>query len=221
MKRFYLVALILMLTVTPSMLPAEPLCVTRSSYDFNRDGQMDSIAIWLMEGKRYNDTERWDGGGEKYEGEFSLVVEIAGQAPVIQRLNPLFSPGQEQSLFFWCDEPWELRFADYNHDGRMDFNLGQYFSGVANRYRLFTVSPAGVVSGLAVNTPGGGFTGPKARVHSVDAIKATSDGFICPHYSREAGTEVVDRYRWDAAKGLFLPVGMDCATDREERDDGC
>jgi len=190
----------------PSSLLAEPLCVTRAEHDFNNDGLVDSLSILLTEGRRYHDRDMWEGAGEKYEGRFIVLVEVTGQTPVATNLNRLFYPQYEteQPMFFWCSKPWDIKFFDYNHDGRIDFNLSQYFSGVANRYRLFTVFPTGKVSELPLETGEDGFLGPKARVHSVETIAVTPDGFTCTYYSRCFGTNVRHWYRWVEANNSFV-----------------
>jgi hypothetical protein len=93
--------------------------------------------------------------------------------PVTNDLNRLFYPqyDKEQPMFFWSSEPWEIFFADYNHDGWVDFNLGQYAGGVACEFRIFTVSPDGRVSELPLEGQTRGLFGPRIRTHSTAQIE--------------------------------------------------
>jgi hypothetical protein len=181
------------------------MCVTETTCDLNEDGKGDQMSIWLMEGKKYNDTDLWDGAGQKYEGRFIIVVEIGGMKPVTSDLNRLFYPQYErgEKMFFWCSEPWKIVFADYNHDGQVDFNLGQYRDGVACTFRFFTVSPKGEVSELPVQRQPDGILGPRGT-HSTPEIEPTDEGFLHSYYSRLIGTQVKSWYGWDKDKRAFV-----------------
>jgi len=177
--------------------------VIEAEKDFNGDGRIDLISIWLTEGKKYNDTDMWEGQGEKYEGQFVIRVEINGGKNVSTNLNKLFYPpdGKYGRMFFWT-KAWELAFADYNHDGQLDFNLGQYASGVASKFRLFTVSSEDAVSELPVAGNSWGFLGP-VRTHSTTKIEATDEGFTHRYYCRRLGRGVQRWYRWNKEKKRF------------------
>ena len=73
-------------------LGAVPVKVKESILDLNQDGKLDRISIRLSEGKRYRDDAQWEGVGEKFEGQFSICVEIAGHLPLTNSLNKLFYP---------------------------------------------------------------------------------------------------------------------------------
>lgn len=51
----------------------------------------------------------------------------------------------------FCDKEWRVFTKDYNGDGRIDFNLGQYRTSNGWLYWLFTISPLGKVSLLKVS----------------------------------------------------------------------
>ena len=204
--------------VSASLAYAQSMLVVEASRDLNGDGKADRVSIWLTQGKKYNDTELWEGAGEKYEGHFVLRVEIAGKMPVTNDLNRLFYPqyDKEQPMFFWSSEPWEIFFADYNHDGRTDFNLGQYGSGVACVFRIFTIPADGRVSELPLEGQTYGLLGPRIRTHSTAQIEPTRDGFTHSYYSRLIGTGVKNWWRWDKDKGLFVLVKQEPPDKRPE-----
>jgi len=205
----------------PSVACAVPMLVTTASRDVNGDGKLDRIAIWLTEGRRYDDTELWGGAGEKYEGRFVVLVEITGKMPVTNDLNRLFYPEYEgkEPMFFRCSKPLEMQFADYNHDGLLDFNLGQYAGTAAGCFRLFTVSRDGRVSELSVDGQPSGFGGP-LRTHSTSLIAATREGFTHSYYSRMIGTEIRSWYRWDKDKIMFVLVKQEPPDRRPEPEVG-
>jgi hypothetical protein len=181
----------------------QPVLVTEATRDLNGDGKPDRISIWLTRGKKHDDTELWEGAGEKYEGLFTVRVEMAGRSAVTNDLNRLFFPKMDGRMFFWSAKPWQIVFADYNHDGQPDFNLGQYGSGVACTFRLFTVSPEGQISELPVRGHDWGIPGPK-RAHSTAEIKATDEGFTHHYYSRIIGTSVTNWFKWDKGERAFV-----------------
>lgn len=181
--------------------------VKEATRDFNGDGRMDRISIWLTEGKRYDDSMQWAGMGEKYEGHFILVVTIAGKRPVVMNLNRLFYPGRrkEPSMFFW-DRPWEFHFADYNNDGLLDFNLGQCAGTVALEFRLFTVARDGVVHVLPVEGRPNWFLSINLHEHSTPTIQDTEKGFSKVVYVRRRGEYVRGEFEWDESHQAFQLV---------------
>jgi len=75
---------------------------------------------------------------------------------------------------FFRAMPWRIRFADYNHDGQIDFNLGQYDSCNGWLYKLFTISPTGQVTPLL--KPGDGIPSTD-NSNSTSEIRVTKAGF--------------------------------------------
>ncbi len=182
---------------------SDPVMVTAARADIDADGRADRISIRLIAGRVYDDTAQWEGAGLKYEGRFAVVVERAGREPVITGLNRLLVPrGSETAPLFFDAKPWPLHFADYNRDGRVDFNIGRYGTGAVSIYRLLTVSPDGTVSALPVAGQPAGFPG-SPRTHSTAAITATENGFTHTFYSRRRGREVRRWYRWNAERMQF------------------
>lgn len=125
--------------------------------DLNGDGLQDRLSIVMTRGHDYIDEVLWCGGDgtEKVEGEFEICVEFAGKKAVCTPLNPLLSDPNvyfqygvkqlDQPDLWFRAEPWTIEIADYNHDGRPDFALGQYGGCRGWGYTLLTVQPSGVV----------------------------------------------------------------------------
>ena len=179
-----------------------PVTVTTIQRDLNGDGKPDRISIELVAGRKYDDQTLWCGNGRKYEGRFDLCVEIAGKSPVRTNLNRLMFPGEkdEEPLFF-RSEPWQIQFADYNHDGQIDFNLGQYAGCNGWAYRLFTISPSGAVSEIPIED-GKEITWADGS-NSTDQIHLTKRGFWYAHYDQLRGG-LTSTYAWDKAKKRFV-----------------
>jgi hypothetical protein len=139
--------------------------------------------------------------GKKYEGRFNLCVEVVGKPLVHTNLNRLMYPQNEtEALFFWS-APWQVHFADYNHDGQIDFNIGQYGGSNGWDYRLFTISPSGEVSELPI--------GDSEEIswpdfsNSTDRIHLTDQGFWYAHYDQFRGP-LRSTYAWSKTRGRFV-----------------
>lgn len=170
-----------------------PVRIARAPLDFDRDGVVDTLSLVMSVGRVYEDTAAWCGRGEKYEGDFAVRVSIADGPTTARALD-----GYE---FFRAGDS-TLAFADYDGDGRLDFNLGQYANCNGWRYRLYGVEPSGRVRELPV-------TGNEHGVpvsdfaNSTKQLLPTGDGFVQCFYHTERG-HLLRRYRWDAAEGQFV-----------------
>ena len=185
--------------------------ISETACDIDGDGVAERIQIVLVSGKRYVDNP-YCGGGEKWEGQF--VVRVRTRTGRLRRetpLNRLFDPGVDKpmSLFFWTPK-FRLVVHDYNHDGRMDFNLGQYGVCIGNRYRLFTITRQGAVSALSIDpkhTDEGqpewfvspGMMGAPGTHHdnSTPAIQRRGKWTIFSWWDRETRGSVVEKWKWE------------------------
>lgn len=172
---------------------ADSTILAEAVRDFDEDGQGDTLAVVMVRGRRYDDTSVWCGRGEKYEGEFVVTVRSAGGAATAFPLDDY--------EFFRAGE-WDIVFADYDHDGRLDFNLGQYGGCNGWRYELFTVDSAGRVRPLPTTRrlPVADFSNSTAGFVPVEG------GFEHCYYSQVVG-HVVERHRWDEDERTFVRIG--------------
>lgn len=186
---------------------ARPVAITRASVDLNGDRRTDSVAIKMTSGRLYQaDVE--DGGcmhgAPEYEGKFVIEVRIRGRKPVRQNLNVLV--GGFDVLSFWT-EHWKIVFDDYNRDGRIDFNLGQYTNCGGWTYWLFTIAPNGRISQLKVEDGN-----PSSEIFASDdanstrIMRHTADGFYTKGYYNGADPIgfYTSYYVWNAKKRLFI-----------------
>ncbi len=173
-----------------------PVVVSESRCDIDGDGSKEIIQIVLEKGRRYRDREPWCGNGEKWEGLFTIRV-IKG-ASVISResLNRLLFAAEGEEMFFWTPG-FTLVFRDYNGDGRIDFNLGQYGSCNGNLYRLFSIAPDGAVERLPVEDGEGFFVSGQGRRNSTEAIRAADGAVEFSYYDNSLGKTVKARYQWN------------------------
>lgn len=178
------------------------ITITKARVDLSSQRKRTMIAVQMVKGRRYNDEDMWCGNGDKFEGSFDLYVKLDGKPPTRTNLNRLMHPQytEEEKLFFTA-APWKIQFADYNHDGELDFNLGQYSGCNGWDYRLFTIGPTGEVSELQMEH-GETLMWPD-RSNSTDQIHPTDGGFWYIHYDQERGW-LKSTYVWSKAKGRFV-----------------
>jgi len=179
--------------------------VTSSGIDLNNDGSSDRVELVMSSGKLYHDTERWCGAGVKYEGQFSLVIEI-GDSKKRYSVNQLLHPDQPDSPLWFrsgfnsvdsagnYSEPWQIQFDDYNNDGKPDFTLGQYRGCNGWTYRLFTIDTEGNVSSLNFACSCHEQLYTSLHTNSVKLEKVT-DGFVVEYYTNTIG-HFRDRFLW-------------------------
>jgi hypothetical protein len=200
----------LLLLATQTGQAARPVFITRALLDLNGDGKKDTVAIRMTDGRFYaaNDPEdescpSCSCGAPKYKGKFSIEVQVKGKSLVRQSLNSLI--GGFEELEFWA-EPWRIVFDDYNRDGRVDFNLGQFTNCNGWAYRLFTIANDGRVSRLEVEEGN-----PDSEIFASDdnnstrLIRPTAKGFSTRGYIN-AATPVGfynSSYIWNAKMRSF------------------
>lgn len=173
--------------------------VSRSYIDIDGDGVKEAVEIYLKEGRRYDDWDdplfgHWCGHGEKWEGKFRVRVLRGGKL--------LFDDASPLPVEFFYAPEFTLHFADYNADGQVDFNLGQYGTCNVFYYRLFTIRPDGRVEALPVE---GETLLSSDKRNSSDKIKADGKGNISATYIDDARGEVTETYSWKASG--FVKMG--------------
>ncbi len=198
MKKILLCTLLLLATLCPKLYAAGEL-VTESSVDIFRDGSKERVQLTLVQGKKYHDRELWCGAGWKYEGVFSISVTFPGGRRVETTLNSFWD---NESLFFFL-RPWTIKFADYNHDGVLDINLGQYASCNGSGYKILSFMPDGSVYLLPVMLykaiPLSGHDNSSGK------ITLTGRGFSAAYYNNTIGGNTTVFYDWDPQLRLFVP----------------
>ncbi|MCF8034780.1 MAG: hypothetical protein K9K66_14065 [Desulfarculaceae bacterium] len=197
--------MILALCVAPA-LAATPQgrVIARLEADLDGDGAAEVLELVMLSGQRVKDREPWCGAGEKWRGRFELRV---GRGDIVldrRGFAALFWPpeGQGEEAFFWA--PLKIITADYNGDGRLDFNLGQYGSCNGNLYRIFGLGPDGRLRELPLATGGALFVSGAGRANSTGAIRARGGVISAPAYDNTQGKEITRRWRWDGA--VFQPL---------------
>lgn len=176
----------------------KPTIITQSFIDVNGDGQKDSVTIIMVSGKRYRDQD-WCGAGDKYEGVFHIVVQIQGGKTVEQNLNTLFDESLGNKMFFKSGD-WQIQFDDYNRDGRVDFNIGQYGSCNGWVYKLFTIVPSGQIVPLEREERGHFVADSR---NSTSKIYTNKIGFYYTYYDNTAGGLTTAYYVWDKTRKKF------------------
>ena len=116
----------------------------------------------------------------------------------------MFYPHYKGQPMFFVDEPWEIHFEDYNHDGQIDFNLGQYGGCNGWRYKLFTISTQGIIMPLNIyNKRDGVFISD--RQNSTEKLEVQAVGFSHGYYDNSIGGGVEETYSWSSDDERFVP----------------
>ena len=107
------------------------------------------------------------------------------------------SENSPDPLFFRTPE-FSLIFKDYNNDGQIDFNLGQYAGCNGNYYKLFTFKPDGTIVRLPVKDQEYGFSvsNPADNPNSTDSIYTDGNLVRFSYYSQSQGS-ISATYTWN------------------------
>jgi len=170
--------------------------IARASADFNHDGRRDVLSIDALSPRPVTDRQPWCGAGRKDTGQVDVTVRLSGRTSRTTDLNALF---RESSLSFTAG-PWSIVLADYNGDGRPDFNLGQYGGCNGWAYAIFTVLDDGAVSRLEVS---GGDVRVIDFANSTRALEPIRGGFVARWYDNSRG-HVRSVYCWNASTNQFV-----------------
>ncbi len=157
--RFSFVVLALALlagcVTTPALFSTKdhpPVMLGRAVHDFNGDGKDDTLSVVWIGGRHYVDEEPWCGEGRKYTGQFAFRIALGGGATMDTTFESRGLGSDDGDVFFRVDSdhPFRIVTADYNHDGRTDFNVGFNADCNYSTFRLFTVRPSGQVVPLRI-----------------------------------------------------------------------
>jgi hypothetical protein len=191
----------------------KPEVISSSFYDIDHDGKKEKIEIIINEGVHIISDYPWCGDGERWEGRFTIKVtkgrrvlfkhNLNEMMPEygIDELNGKFVPKKidSETLSFWAPQ-FSLVFRDYNNDGQIDFNLGQYGGCAGNNFWLFTISKKGIISPLLVNGKVDNFYIQDPRhFNSTDDPILEPDRGLFRHSTFDRGEEIEYSiwYKWD------------------------
>lgn len=171
--------------------------IARLVADFNRDRRPDTLSIRALSRRPIRDTSAWCGAGVKDTGRFEAVVRLAGHQEARTLLNDLFGG---ESLGFTAGR-WRIASADYNGDGRPDFNLGQYASCNGWQYSVFSVTDDGRVVKLRVEHDA--MVRASDDANSTKRLEPVTGGFRATWYDNTRGN-VETLYCWRAPAAMFV-----------------
>jgi hypothetical protein len=142
-------------------------------------------------------------GFEAHEGRLVAAVKLGRKAWVETDIGDLI----DEPTMSFIDDPWDIAFADYNHDGRLDFNVGKQCGSNNWCYWLFTIDPTGRVGLLPLPGAGNrpGFLWLGDDMYSTSRIELTTDGIAFSGYDPAQGGFRV-RLRWDREARAFVRV---------------
>jgi hypothetical protein len=172
--------------------PGPRVTITRATVDVDHDGIPETVSVQMISGRHYNDNNLWCGMGEKYEGSFAVVIDIHGR-----RVETLLSPLLGGDSLWFPAQPWKLVMGDYNDDGQINFNLGQYADCNGWRYRLFSIRPTGVVEMVSLDFRANDFAPSTSKITRVEK------GFRVTDYDNSRGGNWETTYRWNPTARMF------------------
>jgi hypothetical protein len=141
---------------------------------------------------------------DAHVGRLVVTVALEGKQPRVTNISDLI--GRPEMEFI--DGSFDVVFADYNHDGQLDFNLGQECGSNNFCYWLFSIDRSGQVKLLPL--PGSasnpGFLWIQGDdAYSTRSIELTNDGIAGSGYDPLTGGFRV-RYRWNQKSQGFEVV---------------
>lgn len=119
--------------------------------DVDGDGIKDRIRIESADAQRYIDELPCAGCGDQMSGRFDAMVTLSKSGRTVR--TPLLDHEYPEWWFWTWSAKSTLAIADYNHDGRPDFNLGQFTNSNKWEYLLFTIHEDGRVEPYAIDKP--------------------------------------------------------------------
>jgi len=139
----------------------------------------------------------------KWIGDYIIRVVSRQTVLASQSLNDLMNQSPGDPLIFGAPE-FTLVFKDYNGDGMIDFNLGQYFSTNGNIYMLFTVDAEGNITKLPIENRDALFISGTGHVNSTDAIISEGQSIKVYFYDNIQGEYFEASYEWNNEKKMFV-----------------
>ena len=126
----------------------KPFIVVDQTISLGTNGETAILQIYLKKGEKVVDKDFSPIiCGTKIEGSFVAKVKMPKSTVFVETdLNRLM---KTKKLSF-CAGPWKVITKDYNGDGRIDFNLGQYGNSNGWLYWLFTILPSGRINMLSI-----------------------------------------------------------------------
>jgi hypothetical protein len=121
-----------------------------------------------------------------------VVVELHGR-----RVETLLGPLLAGDPLWFRAQPWKLVVADYNDDGEIDFNLGQYGTCNGWRYWIFSIRRSGRVERISPAFFANDFA------ESTSNITRVKQGFSVTSYDNSRGGNWEATYRWNASARMF------------------
>jgi hypothetical protein len=177
-----------------------------------------TIDIVMTDGRNYSDDQEWCGQGEKWEGQFEFRVRIGRRLLSKASVNKLYYPKDPtMPMSFWSPR-FKLVMRDYNHDGLLDFNLGQYGACIYNEYRIFTVERNGVVRELPVSSDEPyGLTVSWAHHENSTWRVTLSRGYLTTSSYNRQGADIIEQRAWKRHRFVLLRSKLaDYNDDRED-----
>jgi hypothetical protein len=130
-----------------------PWTIASGSVDVDGDGVPDEIRVETPDGMRHVPLLPCAGCDDAVEGHFFAVVRLSKSGRTVR--TPVIDHFPNKPLWSFPTNTGNshLAIADYNGDGRPDFNLGQFTNSNKWEYVLFTIHADGRVEKYALDKP--------------------------------------------------------------------
>ncbi len=180
--------------LTPGAEIRKPVIISTSYYDIDHDGKKERIEILINKGRKIIEKELWCGAGDRWEGDFIIRVRKGKKILFTLSLNKYM--GEELSFYA---PSFAIVFRDYNGDGDIDFNLGQYGICDGNEYWFFTIRQYGKIEPLPIEDGPLFIQGPNDR-NSTDNIIMENNLIKNTSYDRDSDVEHINWHKWSGTK---------------------
>ena len=183
------------------------IVISTSHYDIDGDGNNEIIEILQTKGKFIDGNSElpWCGGRDRWKGDFTIRVRNGSQVLSEQSLSGLFGEQFMKDnvyLSFWAPK-FQIVFKDYNNDGQIDFNLGQYGICAGNDYYLFTIDKKGRIKRLLIEEKhGDGGLYVQGESHDNSTNKITSEKGVIKNsiFNRDTDMLITTFCKWTGDK---------------------
>ena len=177
------------------------------------NGKQVNVRLVMTDGKYYKQSQI-PYGGNTYDNNYQGSYEIQ----VIDTTGKLLSKMNFYTTWYYTDSSkdvnfpgkFNLLFDDYNRDGNPDFTVGQWFSGSAKQYQIFTVMPDGSVKGISKGDVVQDCDISDVKNCSVKFEKDNESGFYASVYVNgnvSGNRRQKAHYSWDINKKCFIADG--------------
>lgn len=175
------------------ILVSTPMTVSNNLIRHN--GTDAYLRLKMVQGRYYEDWTPKTISGTVLEGSFIFELSDVNGTTIAQTELSAF---YNKPLIFTGE--FSIEFDDYNHDGNLDFTLGQYSLNKGKSYKIFTIKSDGAIEELVVKDTPELFISSGGDGFSTKLTKNDNTSFKVRQYDSDAGKTFESIYQWKTDK---------------------